>query len=69
MLLQGLGKFKKFKDLIGTRTSDLIVCSIAPQPSTLPNWTELNSMVWVRERTTPTELPPLVGEVIANFYG
>jgi hypothetical protein len=26
-----------------------------------------NSMVWVRERTIPTERPPLVGEVIANF--
>jgi hypothetical protein len=24
-------------------------------------------MVWVRERTTPTERQPLVGEVIANF--
>jgi hypothetical protein len=23
-------------------------------------------MVWVRERTIPTERPPLVGEVIAN---
>jgi hypothetical protein len=29
--------------------------------------TKLNSMVWVRERTTPTERPPLVDEVIANF--
>jgi hypothetical protein len=28
-----------------------------------------NSMVWVRERTTPTERPPLVGEVNANFCG
>jgi hypothetical protein len=28
---------------------------------------KLNSMVWVRERTIPTERPPLVGEVIANF--
>jgi hypothetical protein len=28
-----------------------------------------NSMVWVRERTIPTEQPPLVGEVIANFCG
>jgi hypothetical protein len=28
-----------------------------------------NSMVWVRERTIPTERPPLVGKVIANFYG
>jgi hypothetical protein len=26
-----------------------------------------NSMVWVREQTTPTERPQLVGEVIANF--
>jgi hypothetical protein len=26
-------------------------------------------MVFVRERTTPTERPPLVGEVIANFCG
>jgi hypothetical protein len=29
--------------------------------------TKLNSMVRVRERTIPTERPPLVGEVIANF--
>jgi hypothetical protein len=28
--------------------------------------TKLNSMVWVRERTIPTERPPLVGEVIAT---
>jgi hypothetical protein len=28
-----------------------------------------NSMVRVRERTTPTERPPLVGEVISNFCG
>jgi hypothetical protein len=28
-----------------------------------------NSMVWVRERTKPTEQPPLVGEEIANFCG
>jgi hypothetical protein len=28
---------------------------------------KLNSMVWVHERTIPTEQPPLVGEVIANF--
>jgi hypothetical protein len=30
---------------------------------------KLNSMVWVRERTIPTERPPLVGEVIADFCG
>jgi hypothetical protein len=28
-----------------------------------------NSMVGVRERNIPTERPPLVGEVIANFCG
>jgi hypothetical protein len=26
-------------------------------------------MVWVRERTIPTERPPLVGEAIVNFCG
>jgi hypothetical protein len=26
-------------------------------------------MVWVRERTIPTERPPLVGKEIANFCG
>jgi hypothetical protein len=30
---------------------------------------QTNSMVCVRERTIPTERPPLVGEVIANFCG
>jgi hypothetical protein len=29
----------------------------------------LNSVVLVRERTVPTEQPPLVGEVSANFCG
>jgi hypothetical protein len=28
---------------------------------------KLNSMVWVRERTIPTEQPSLIGEVTANF--
>jgi hypothetical protein len=33
------------------------------------NKNKTNSMVWVRERTIPTERPPLVDEVIANFCG
>jgi hypothetical protein len=37
------------------------------EPFSIHNKT--NSMVWVRERTIPTERPPLVGEVIANLYG
>jgi hypothetical protein len=28
---------------------------------------EMNSVAWVRERTVPTEPPPLVGEVSANL--
>jgi hypothetical protein len=28
---------------------------------------QTNSMAWVRERTIPTERPPLLGEVVANF--
>jgi hypothetical protein len=34
--LEGLGHLKKSNDLIGTRTRDLPVCSIVPQPTTLP---------------------------------
>jgi hypothetical protein len=30
---------------------------------------KLNSVALVRERTIPTERPPLVGEVSANFCG
>jgi hypothetical protein len=30
---------------------------------------KLNSVALVRKRTTPTERPPLVGEVSANFCG
>jgi hypothetical protein len=32
-------------------------------------YTELNYVAPVRERTIPTERPPLVGEVSANVYG
>jgi hypothetical protein len=28
---------------------------------------KLNSVTWVRKRTVPTERPPIVGEVSANF--
>jgi hypothetical protein len=30
---------------------------------------QTNSMVWVRDWTIPTERPPLLGEVVANFCG
>jgi len=32
-------------------------------------YTKLNSVALVRERTIPTERPPPVGEVSANFCG
>jgi hypothetical protein len=34
--LEGLGKFEKSNDLTGNRTRDLPVCSIVPEPTTLP---------------------------------
>ena len=35
----------------------------------MPYKTKLNSVALVRERTIPTERPPPVGEVSANFCG
>jgi hypothetical protein len=29
--------------------------------------TKINSVAWIRERIIPTERPPFVGEVSANF--
>jgi hypothetical protein len=34
--LEGSDKLKKFNDLMGTLTRDLLACSIVPLPSTLP---------------------------------
>jgi hypothetical protein len=34
--LEGLGKYKKFNDLMGTRNRDLSACRTEPQASTLP---------------------------------
>jgi hypothetical protein len=36
MRLEGLGALKIFNYRIGTRTRDLLICTIAPQLSTLP---------------------------------
>jgi hypothetical protein len=41
--------------------------TVGPRAGTEERPKQTNSMVWVRERTIPTERPPLVGEVIANF--
>jgi hypothetical protein len=35
MRVERLGKLKNFDNLIGTRTRDIPVCSIVPQPTTL----------------------------------
>jgi hypothetical protein len=36
VLLEGSGQLIKSSDLVGIRTRDLPVCSIVPQPTTLP---------------------------------
>jgi hypothetical protein len=45
------------------------MCNWLLQTKTCTLYHKANSMVWVRERTIPTERPPLVGEVIANLCG
>jgi hypothetical protein len=46
----------------GVHSADYRNCAIVPQK-------KLCSVALVRERTIPTERPPLVGEVSANFSG
>jgi hypothetical protein len=41
-----------------------ITCGVASK-----NFLKLNSVALIRERTMPTERPPLVFEVSANFCG
>jgi hypothetical protein len=55
VLLEGLGKLKKFNDIIGIQTPYLQACSVAPLPSTLRRFRtngRFNSgrqgRVWVR---------------------
>jgi hypothetical protein len=52
--------YKNVKRLLYVILSDLYQVS---------NKKKTNSMVWVHERTIPTERPLLLGEVIANFCG
>jgi hypothetical protein len=49
--LEGLGKLKK-THLIGTRTRDLRVCSIVPQPTTLPLAPNINL---IQKETTTSQ--------------
>jgi hypothetical protein len=45
-------------------------CCLAVLSVTIKNSKlKLNSVAWVRERTIPTERPPLVAEVSTNFFG
>jgi hypothetical protein len=47
--------------LRGTPMCELAVCTVV--------WYVTNYVALVRERTIPTERPPLVGEVSASFCG
>jgi hypothetical protein len=48
--LEGLGKLKKFNDLIGNRTRDLPSCSIVPQATTLPRSPTSNKFFIIKRR-------------------
>jgi hypothetical protein len=64
-----LGLFKRstcmalYKKFCGTSTQQWLLWQV---PEAIK---KLNSVAWVRERTMPTERPPLVGELSANFCG
>jgi hypothetical protein len=45
------------------------MCLIMILRITVYNYYKLNSAALVSKRNIPTELPPLVGEIIANFCG
>jgi hypothetical protein len=46
-----------------------VLCPSSPSRHFTLTTTKTNSVVWVRERTIPTERKPLVGEVSAKLYG
>jgi hypothetical protein len=62
-------------DFTGTRTTNTqsptgtSPCMDYATAALLPGGIPANSVALVRERTIPTERPPLVGEVSANFCG
>jgi hypothetical protein len=53
--------------LLSVYTVNDLVANGLTEHLQIPNKT--NSVVWVRERTIPTERPPLVGEVSSNVCG
>jgi hypothetical protein len=55
MWLEGLGKLKKYNDLIGNRNHDLPACSIMPQATKLPRIDEPSDYK-VPERVTDISL-------------
>jgi hypothetical protein len=71
--LEGLGKFKKSNDLIGTRTRDLPACSIVSQPTTLPmyylkrNWAETGESICI-ELTVKLKLKLNIIKIKITIY-
>jgi hypothetical protein len=59
-------EFKVFPTILWASTK---VCNISRLFWRILRDMKKNSVTWVRERTIPTERPPLVGEVSANFCG
>jgi hypothetical protein len=65
-----LGRFSILKHDASYRCAGA-ACSVTPEMHNIPGNSShiTNSVALVRERTIPTERPPLVGEDTANFCG
>src|SRR5215510_14702840 len=63
-ILSTAPQFSIFQKALGTLSEDGNV-----MPKHVAARTKLKSVAFVRERTIPTERPPPVGEVSANFCG
>jgi hypothetical protein len=66
-------RYHSFRCILGTLAADhkRLLQSLIQETSvrSIRSMHKKNSVVWVRERTIPTERPPLVGEVTVNFCG
>jgi hypothetical protein len=65
-LIQGLYRKTGKNNRINEDITEILQINTTYQPKLK---TKLNSMALARERTIPTERPPPVGEVSANFCG
>ena len=68
--LESMGKFSPIRDMEGGTRDGACTEPVGDERVTLCELkTKLNSVALVHKRTIPTERPPPVGEVSANFCG